>query len=147
MNTQIIKYNPVYKNEVLSVWEKSVLATHLFLSEEDFVEIKLMLQDFDFTQFDVFLLSVDQKIAGFIGISNQKIEMLFLDPDYIGKGYGKHLVDYAFAAFDVNLVDVNEQNTDAIKFYEKIGFETYERKELDDMGKNYPILKMKLKTA
>jgi len=147
MNTQIIKYNPVYKNEVLSVWEKSVLATHLFLSEEDFVEIKLMLQDFDFTQLDVFLLSVDQKIAGFIGISDQKIEMLFLDPDYIGKGYGKHLIDYAFATFDVNLVDVNEQNTDAIKFYEKIGFETYERKELDDMGKNYPILKMKLKTA
>ncbi|MBO9584500.1 MAG: GNAT family N-acetyltransferase [Flavobacterium sp.] len=147
MNTEILKYNPDYKNEVLSVWEKSVLATHLFLSEEDFVEIKLMLQDFDFAQLDVFLLSVDQKIVGFIGISDQKIEMLFLDPDYIGKGYGKQLVDYAFGAFDVNLVDVNEQNTNAIKFYEKIGFETYDRKELDDMGKNYPILKMKLKTA
>jgi putative acetyltransferase len=40
-------------------------------------------------------------------------------------------------------VNVNEQNIDAVKFYSKFGFVTYERTEKDSEG--YPILKMKLK--
>lgn len=70
--------------------------------------------------------------------------MLFLDPKYIGKGYGKSLMDFAVLNQNANLVDVNEQNTNAKKFYQKYGFEIYERTEKDNLGKDYPILKMKL---
>ena len=44
-------------------------------------------------------------------------------------------------------MDVNEQNTKAVEFYRKFGFETYERTEKDDEGKGYPLLRMKLETS
>ncbi|TDX86256.1 GNAT family N-acetyltransferase [Epilithonimonas xixisoli] len=145
MSFKIIEYKDSHKNGILSVWEKSVKATHHFLLESDFEEYKKILQNFDFKDLDVFCLEEKGEIIGFIGIHSEKIEMLFLNPDYIGKGLGKQLTDFAFSNFDIQYVDVNKQNPKATKFYKKIGFETFDRKEKDDMGKPYPILKMKLK--
>lgn len=144
MITEIFKYKPENKSEILTIWEKSVLATHNFLSQNDFIEIKEMLQGFDFTQLNVFCLIYQNKIVGFIGVNNTKIEMLFVDPKYFGKGFGKKLMNFAITNYNANLVDVNEQNTNAKEFYENYGFKVYERNEKDDLGKNYPILKMKL---
>ena len=44
-------------------------------------------------------------------------------------------------------VDVNEQNTGVVAFYKKLGFETYERTEKDDRGKDYPLLRMRQRGA
>jgi hypothetical protein len=71
--------------------------------------------------------------------------MLFLNPDYIGKGLGRQLIDFAFSNFDIRYVDVNEQNPKATEFYQKIDSKSFDRSEKDDLGKPYPILKMKLK--
>ncbi|MDR1493117.1 MAG: GNAT family N-acetyltransferase [Planctomycetaceae bacterium] len=84
------------------------------------------------------------KILGFMGISDDKIEMLFVYPKEMRKGIGKSLLDYAINKLKIRKVDVNEQNKDALKFYEKYGFIVYERTEKDNEGKNYPILKMRL---
>lgn len=145
MNYQIEKYKPKYKNELLTVWEKSVLATHHFLTPEDFIEIKEMLKSFDFEKLSVFCLTENDRVLGFVALEDLKIEMLFLDPEYIGKGFGYQLLDFAVSTHKANLVDVNEQNINAKNFYEKFGFETFKRTDKDDLGKNYPLLKMKLK--
>jgi len=145
MSFNIVKYKDSHKDNILAVWEHSVKATHQFLLESDFDEYKKILQNFDFNDLDVFCLEEQENVVGFIGIHTGKIEMLFLSPDYIGKGLGRKLTDFAFKNFDINYVDVNEQNPKATEFYGKIGFETFDRTEKDDMGKPYPILKMKLK--
>lgn len=145
MSYNIVEYRDSHKSEILSVWEQSVKATHHFLLESDFEEYKKILQNFDFKDLGVFCLVENEKVIGFIGIHSEKIEMLFLNPDYIGKGLGKQLTDFALSNFEINYVDVNEQNPKATVFYKKIGFETFDRSEKDDMGKPYPILKMKLK--
>ena len=143
MNSHIEKYKPEYKDALLSVWERSVLATHHFLEKKDFLEIREMLYGFDFETLDVFCLIEGRQVIGFIGLHHTKIEMLFLDPDHIGKGFGLKVVNFAIAEFYANHVDVNEQNTAAVKFYRKLGFETFERTEKDDLGKDYPLLRMK----
>ncbi|HYF68884.1 MAG TPA: GNAT family N-acetyltransferase [Ohtaekwangia sp.] len=133
--------------QVLDVWEDSVLATHDFLDQTDFQEIKKLVQAIDFTAFEVYCLKQNNKVAGFIGVAGQKIEMLFFSPEYIGKGLGRKLTDFAFSELKTDKVDVNEQNTKAVRFYEKLGFKAYERTEKDDQGRKYPLLKMKLETA
>ncbi len=145
MSTFHIKaYHPSDKNQLLAVWEKSVLATHHFLSQEDFVFIKSLLQEMDFEMLNVYCLLHQQKVIGFIGIDEKKIEMLFLDPYYIGKGLGKQLMEFALTDHGATFVDVNEQNPNAVAFYQKFGFTTFERTEKDDLGKDYPLLRMKL---
>ena len=81
--------------------------------------------------------------VGFMGVQERKIEMLFLHPDYFRKGLGKELVQRAFRELDVEYVDVNEQNPDALKFYEQMGFKVFKRNELDSEGNPFPILEMK----
>lgn len=40
-------------------------------------------------------------------------------------------------------VTVNEQNPQAVGFYEHLGFQTYKRTECDEEGNPYPLLYMK----
>lgn len=144
MSFNIENYNVEYKQQILDVWEKSVLETHHFLSKEDFIEIKEFLNNFDFENLDVYCLIENKIVIGFLGLYDKKIEMLFLNPKFIGKGLGKKMLDFAIVTLHANKVDVNEQNKHAKEFYEKFGFKVYERTEKDDLGKDYPILKMKL---
>ncbi|MDR1617219.1 MAG: GNAT family N-acetyltransferase [Syntrophomonadaceae bacterium] len=145
-NFKIEKYFGHNKEELLSVWEKSVLATHHFLSPRDFADIKKSLHELDFTSFDIYCLTGGSgEIAGFIALSGAKIEMLFLLPEYCGQTLGKQLVTFAVSERNATLVDVNEQNLNAFRFYKKTGFETYERTGKDSSGKSYPLLKMRLK--
>ena len=144
---KIEKYTGKDREQILSVWEKSVLATHDFLNPTDFEEIKKFLQTFNFNDIEVYCLKQNEEVTGFIGLAEQKIEMLFLSPEYIGKGLGRKLTDFAFLELKANKVDVNEQNTNAVKFYKKIGFKTYERTDKDDQGREYPLLRMKLTTS
>lgn len=144
MELKIVPYQDKHREQILNVWERSVLATHDFLIPTDFEEIKELVATIDFNELDVFCLLDKEKVLGFIGVADQKVEMLFLDPDYLGKGLGKQFLDFAIEELHANLVDVNEQNTKAVNFYKKFGFETFERSEKDDQGRNYPILRMKL---
>ncbi|HEX7847509.1 MAG TPA: GNAT family N-acetyltransferase [Chitinophagaceae bacterium] len=147
-NTNKIKtksYEDQYRQQLLSVWEESALATHDFLTPADFKEIKEAVATIDFNDFDVYCLLDGDMLIGFVGVTGQKVEMLFLLPRYFGLGLGKQLMNFAINELGADKVDVNEQNKKAVKFYERLGFETYERTDKDDQGRNYPLLRMKLK--
>src|SRR6266487_3323073 len=83
-------------------------------------------------------------VAGFIGIAEGKVEMLFIHPDYREQGIGRTLLSYAIHERGATTVDVNEQNDQALGFYIRMGFEIIGRSELDSNGKPYPLLHMRL---
>ncbi len=129
---------------ILTVWETSVRATHGFLDPDDFEAIKEMVHQINFNEFNVYTFKEGSETLGFIGVADRKIEMLFFSPEHIGQGYGKHMIDFAINTLKADKVDVNEHNDDALKFYQKCGFEAYERSDTDDQGRPYPIVRMKL---
>lgn len=128
---------------LIEIWESAVLNTHDFLKEEDFLYYKKQLPVY--FQY-VTLVGFEQEgiLAGFMGIAEENLEMLFVDNDYRGTGIGKKLIAYATANLHVTKVDVNEQNTQAVGFYKYMGFKIVRRSELDGEGKEYPILHMQL---
>lgn len=135
-------------NEVISslsgLWNRSVRVTHNFLSEKDFKNLEPYAGQ---ALAEVPVLAVaetEDGVAGFIGLSEDKIEMLFIDPAFIGKGIGRKLVDWAINEKGIRLIDVNEQNTYAVSVYTHWGFKTYDRSEIDDQGNPFPILRMRL---
>ena len=71
------------------------------------------------------------------------LEMLFLAPEERGKGTGRKLMQYGFEKYGIQEVTVNEQNPQAVGFYEHLGFQTYKRTECDEEGNPYPLLYMK----
>ena len=131
-------------SQLTNVWEQSVKETHLFLSESEIAEIKtcipMALQEIPHL---IVAENEDGFPVGFIGIENRTIEMLFISPEYRGKGIGKEFIQYGIDVFSINEVTVNEQNPQAIGFYEHMGFMVYKRTDLDEQGRPYPLLYMK----
>ena len=135
--------SPMLIGKLLDVWEASVRASHHFLTEADIV--RLTPQAEGALQFieTLWVMQDDGRLVGFMGVQEHKIEMLFLHPGYFRRGLGKTFVERAFRDLDVEYVDVNEQNPNATKFYERMGFKVFNRTECDSEGNPFPILEMK----
>ena len=131
--------------QLMNVWERSVKATHLFLRNEDIQEIKKYVPQ-AIGEIEQLVVTVNEKNVpvAFMGTEKEKLEMLFVDPIERGKGIGKHLVQCGIENFSINEVTVNEQNSQAIGFYEHMGFRTYKRTDTDEQGMPYPLLYMRL---
>lgn len=132
-------------NELLEVWEDSVKATHLFLSNEEINKIKEYVPQ---ALKEVFYLVIIKNGKIYLlhlgGIEGTKLEMLFIKNNERGKGLGKQLLTYGIENYNVNELVVNEQNPNAKAFYEHLGFKVYKRADLDEQGNHYPILYMRL---
>ena len=130
--------------QLTNVWEQSVKETHLFLSESEIAEIKpylpMALQKISHL---IVAENEDGFPVGFMGIEDRKIEMLFISPESRGKGIGKEFIRYGIKTLSIDEVTVNEQNPQAIGFYEHMGFMVYKRIDLDEQGRPYPLLYMK----
>ena len=80
-----------------------------------------------------------------MGIEDTTLEMHFLKNSERDKELGKKLLMYGLKKYNINNLTVNEQNPQALAFYEHMGFKTYKRTELDEQGNAYPIIYMTLK--
>nr|WP_319396930.1 acetyltransferase [uncultured Desulfobacter sp.] len=131
--------------KLIEIWEASVRATHDFLAEEDLIQLRPLIlgQYFDAVNLKCAKNS-EGEIIGFCGIHGGNIEMLFISPDARGNGVGSFLVSHAIHNLGATKVDVNEQNRQALGFYQHIGFSVIGRSELDGQGKPYPLLHMEL---
>jgi putative acetyltransferase len=131
-------------DNLINLWEKAVRATHHFLKEEDLIIYKQLLIKQYFKDVDLYCVFLNEEIAGFIGIEEKNIEMLFIDPQHFSKGIGKALMQYAIIHLKCDRVAVNEQNTKAFTFYRKLGFKPVSRVLKDGLGKPYPLIQMKI---
>lgn len=142
---QVAKVEQSDYPELIEVWELSVRSTHDFLSEENILTLKPLILEQYFDAVDLRCIKNNHnKILSFIGIAKHNVEMLFVLPTEIGKGVGKVLMHYATTNLNTNKVDVNEQNTKALHFYQKLGFKIVGRSEFDGQGNPFPLLHMTL---
>ena len=142
--TETTERTPVLIEQLLEVWERSVRATHLFLSEDEIRSIKDYVPK---ALQGIAHLVVAEDMSGnpvaFMGIEAGSLEMLFVAPEERGKGLGKRLIRYGIENYGLERLAVNEQNPQAKGFYEHMGFTVYKRTELDEQGNPYPLLYMK----
>lgn len=130
--------------QLVEVWERSVRATHHFLTENDIRAIRLHVQGEMETLANVFCVRDESgRIAGFIGFDHGKIEALFVDPPWHRAGIGRKLCEYAMEVGDATLVDVNEDNQQAVDFYVHLGFRVEGRSAFDSAGRPFPLLHLK----
>lgn len=146
MKYEIDTVHPSEYQKLTELWEASVRATHHFLKEEDILFFKPLILNEYLAAVELSCIRDNSgKILGFAGISADKLEMLFIHPDARGMGIGKAILKHAIEALNVRKVDVNEDNPQAVGFYEHLHFQTISRSEMDGMGKPFPILHMELK--
>ena len=135
---------PELLRQLLMIWEASVRATHLFLSDAEVLKIKEYVPQ---AMTLVSHLVIAERETGcpvaFMGVEGQRLEMLFLSPEERGAGLGRQLLDYGIRRYGIREVTVNEQNPQTVGFYEHMGFAVYKRTDHDEAGDPYPLLCMK----
>ena len=139
-----VQRSPQWVAQLIGLWDKSVRTSHHFLTEAAIQALRPCVRE---ALMEVPLLAVAEEegtVAGFIGICEDKIEMLFVVLESIGQGVGHALVSWAIYEHGGRYIDVNEQNHHASTIYQHWGGVTvYERTPIDDAGRPDPVLKMR----
>ena len=130
---------------MLALWERSVRATHHFLTEDDIVTLRpLVGQLFPGNDCEFWVAVRPQDIPlGFLGYTRDSVDALFIDSHHRGCGIGSLLMLHAQQLSGGSLrVEVNEQNDGAVGFYKAQGFNVVSRSPLDSGGRPFPLLHM-----
>ncbi len=129
--------------QLFAIWHDAVKATHHFLDDGAFDEIAQLVKN-DYLPSKPFLVYAGEDDAplGFMGTEGNEIESLFVHPKQHGKGIGKVFIDSMKAAHITVVLEVNEQNPQAVGFYEAVGFKLDRRDPTDSHGRPFPILHM-----
>src|SRR5262245_36041535 len=142
--------HPVRRDEgprLLEVWEGSVRATHRFLTEADIAALRPQVLQGVFAIDHLLGLRDDGRLIAFLGVHGTAIEALFVDAAWLRRGLGRRLVEHAVGDMGATTVEVNEQNPEAVAFYERMGFRVEGRTPTDHEGRPFPLLQMRLAPA
>src|SRR3954454_1962449 len=143
---QIRRARPGDLELLVALWERSVRATHNFLTEADIASLRPQVGDaLRDDGLDLWVL-VDSWNApvGFMGVIADDISALFIDPAERGRGAGRRLVAHAQALRGGKLtVDVNEQNGAARGFYGPISFDAFAGARADEDVRQFLLLHLR----
>ena len=117
-------------NRVADIWLKTNLKAHFFIPEQYWISnyefVKEMLP-----QAEVYVYEDDKMIQGFIGVSDEYIEGIFVSDEMQSRGIGKMLLDYIKDKKDRLQLKVYQKNVRAMSFYQREGF-TIQSEEMDE---------------
>ena len=109
-------------NKVAEIWLDTNIKTHYFISAQywksNFELVKELL-----LQATVYVYEDKKEIQGFIGLSNEYIEGIFVSAEMQSQGIGYILLNYVKGKRNKLILNVYQKNTRAISFYQREGFE------------------------
>lgn len=122
-------------DNIMEIWLKSNIESHNFVDKNYWINnfdlVKSMIKESE-----IYIYEENNKILGFIGLSENYIAGIFIDKEFRNKGIGKNLLDYAKDKKDKLYLNVYEKNNKAMNFYIKNQFIISE-KNFDDENKEY----------
>lgn len=128
---------------LVDLWRRSVDATHHFLSPDDRKAIDAEVVEFlPHAPVTVAVDEHDQPHC-FMLIDGTHMEALFIDPDVRGTGIGRRLLQHVLALHGALSTDVNMQNSQAVGFYQRMGFVETGRSQVDSQGRPYPLVHLR----
>lgn len=119
-------------DQLVCVWERSVHASHVFLSSADVERIKGYVPQAILAVEHLVVAFENNTPIAFLGVNECMLEMLFVDADVRRRGIGSALLEHGISKLGIRELTVNEQNPAAVAFYEAHGFRTVDRLETDE---------------
>ena len=108
-------------DRVADIWLDANLKAHSFISPQywkgNFAPVKEML-----AQAEAYVYEDDREIQGFIGLTGEYIEGIFVSGEMQSQGVGKRLLDFVKTKKTELRLNVYQKNTRAIRFYQREGF-------------------------
>lgn len=140
---RIRQSTPADGDRAIQIWCDAVDATHDFLTREDRAAIEGEVRGFLPGAPLWLAVDADDRAIGFMLLGDASMEALFIDPAHRGAGVGRALVAHALERHPALTTDVNEQNEQAVGFYERMGFTRTGRSDRDGQGRAYPLIHLR----
>ncbi len=106
---------------VMKIWLDTNIKTHNYIDSSYWIKNYNYVKDAILNS-EVYVYVDNSTLCGFIGLSNNTIEGIFVKSDMQSKGIGKMLLDYVKNLKDNLFLNVYQKNTYALKFYQREGF-------------------------
>lgn len=135
-------YSSTDRDRLADIWLEASRVGHPFLSEADLLEQQAKVRDIYLPQAENWVVELDGKPAGFIGLIDDFIGGLFIDPSAHGHGLGKALVLHVAGLKGALDVEVYADNDAAVGFYRRLGFVETLRHDQDDEGRPLQVIRM-----
>lgn len=129
-------------DSVVDIWLDTNRNAHDFIPQQywqsNFKLVKEML-----LQAEVYVYEYEQKIQGFVGLSDEYIEGIFVSGEVQSQGIGKLLLNFVKGRKKNLRLSVYQKNTRAMCFYQREGFEIQCEKLDENTGeKEYVMIWM-----
>lgn len=130
----LIKKEFVYEhlNELIKIWLETNIQAHHFIAEQywrnNIEFVKKALPD------AMIFCQREECIKGFLGVSDGFIQGLFVKKEFQRKGIGRALIQEAKQYFDTLSLCVYVKNSNAVAFYQNMGFEIQEQNIQEETG-------------
>ena len=108
-------------NRAADIWLKTNLKAHFFIPEQYWISNYEFVKEL-LPQAEVYEYEDDKMIQGFIGVSDEYIECIFVSNEIQSRGIGKMLLDYIKDKKDRLQLKVYQKNVGAMSFYQREGF-------------------------
>ena len=117
-------------DRVADIWLKTNLKAHYFIPEQYWTSNYELVKEM-MSQAEVYVYEDDKMIQGFVGLSNEYMEGIFVSDEMQSRGIGKILLDYIKDKKDRLQLKVYQKNVRAMSFYQREGF-TIQSEEMDE---------------
>jgi ribosomal protein S18 acetylase RimI-like enzyme len=118
----IRRYADEDRDRVLDIWLAASRIGHPFLSEDELAAQRKATREIYLPMAETWIAVAQDKPVGFIGLLDNSIGGLFVDPEAQGRGIGTALVDHATKLKGTLDVEVFAENPIAPSFYRRRGF-------------------------
>lgn len=135
-------YRTADQDRVLDIWLEASRAGHAFLGEATLLEQQHKVRDVYLPAASNRVAEVNGRVEGFIGLLDNFIGGLFVDPKAHGSGIGRALVEDAAARAGDLTVTVYADNEKAVAFYRRCGFVELSRQADDGEGRPLVVVEM-----
>ena len=108
-------------NKVADIWLDTNIKAHYFIPAQYWKGNLALVKEL-LLQATVYVYEDNQEIQGFIGLSDEYIEGIFISDAMQSQGIGKVLLNYAKTKRNELRLNVYRKNTRAIAFYQREGF-------------------------
>lgn len=108
-------------DSLMEIWLNTNIQAHYFIDSnywnDNFQIVKKLIP-----QAEVYLYEINEKIVGFVGITENYIAGIFVVKDYQSQGIGKELLEFIKKKYSHLSLNVYKRNVRAIDFYLKSNF-------------------------
>ncbi len=128
---------------LLTIWHAASAQAHPFLTPAQLEEQKKLVGDVYLPRAETWVATLDDAPVGFIGMLDNFIGGLFVDPARHGYGIGRRLLEHTLALKGTLELEVYALNAGALGFYRHLGFQEVGRKPQDDNGMPFELIRLR----